>query len=97
MRNVAVGTEKKSMAAMPFRWFRRKVVQVWLALGVRGRVRRQRETLRSETSKPRRINSPWIRGAPQEFSEAILRMRALTSRGRGGRPERSPRLDSQFQ
>jgi len=27
-RNVTVGTENKSMAAMPFRWFRRKVVQV---------------------------------------------------------------------
>jgi len=39
-RNVAVGTEKKSMAAIPFRWFRRNVVQVCPALGARGRVRR---------------------------------------------------------
>jgi hypothetical protein len=36
-------------------------------------------------------------GAPQELSVAILRMRAQTSLGRGGRPERLPRLDSQFQ
>src|ERR1700694_4058738 len=34
---------------------------------------------------PRRSSSPWMRGAPQGFSEAILRMRARTSRGRGGR------------
>src|SRR6266568_961840 len=39
-RNSAVGTEKKSMAAIPSRWFRKKDEQVGLALGVRGRVRR---------------------------------------------------------
>jgi hypothetical protein len=39
-RNVAVGTEKKSMAAIPFRWFRRNVVQVCPALGARGRERK---------------------------------------------------------
>jgi hypothetical protein len=39
-RNVTVGTEKKSMAAMPFRWFRRKVIQAWPDLGARGRERR---------------------------------------------------------
>jgi len=33
---MAVGTVKKSIAAMPSRWFRRKVVQVALALGVPG-------------------------------------------------------------
>ncbi len=38
--NVAVGTEKKSMAAMPSRWFRRKVVQVWPVLEARGRERK---------------------------------------------------------
>ena len=38
--DVAVGTEKKSMAAMPFRWFRRNVVQVCPALGARGRERK---------------------------------------------------------
>jgi hypothetical protein len=72
-------------------------VQVGLTLGVRGRERKQRETLRSETSKPRQSSSPWIRGAPQEFSTAIFRIRARTSRGRGGWTERLPRLDSQFQ
>ena len=86
-----------SIAAMPSRWFRRNVLQVALALGVRGRERRYLETLRSERSKPRHSNSPWMRGAPQGFSVAILRMSARTSRGRGGRPERSPRRDNQVQ
>jgi len=36
-----------------------------------------------------------MRGAPQEFSVAILLMRARTSCGRAGRPERAPRRDSQ--
>jgi hypothetical protein len=82
-----VGTVKKSIAAMPSRWFRRNVLQVALALGVRGKGRRYRETLRSETSKPRHCSSPWMRGAPQGFSDAILRMSARTSRGRRGRPD----------
>jgi hypothetical protein len=38
-----------------------------------------------------------MRGAPQGFSVAILRMSARTSRGREGRPDRLPRRDSQFQ
>ena len=50
--------QKKSMAAIPFRWFRRKVVQVWPVLGARGRERRWRETLRSDSLKPRRRSSP---------------------------------------
>ena len=55
---------RKSIAAMPSRWFRRNVIQVVLALGVRGDERRSLETLRSETSEPRRSSSPRIRGAP---------------------------------
>ena len=55
---------RKSIAAMPSRWFRRNVIQVVLALGVRGNERRSLETLRSETSEPRRSSSPRIRGAP---------------------------------
>jgi hypothetical protein len=40
---------------------------------------------------------PWMRGAPLGFSTAIFRMSARTSRGRGGRQDRLPRRDSQFQ
>jgi hypothetical protein len=67
---MAVGTVKKSIAAMPSRWARRNVVQEAFALGVRAKECRYRETLRSETSKPRHSNSPWMRGAPQGFSDA---------------------------
>jgi hypothetical protein len=80
---------RESIAAMPPRWFRRKVVQVGLALGVRGRERRYRMTLRSETSKPRHSNSPWMRGAPQGFSDAILWMSARTRSRRERMAERS--------
>jgi hypothetical protein len=58
-RKVAVGTVKRSMAARPARWLRRKVDQVWCpGLVGRGRRRRKRDTVRSETAKPRRSNSP---------------------------------------
>jgi len=40
-------------------------------------------------------HQPGMRGAPQWFSAAVLRMRPRTSGGRGGRPERLSRRDSQ--
>jgi len=43
-----VGTEKKSMAAIPSRWFRKKVSQRWADSGLLGACRIQRETLRSD-------------------------------------------------
>jgi hypothetical protein len=55
---VTVGTEKKSIAAITSRWLRKKASQRWLELGGRGARRIQRETLRSETSKPSISSSP---------------------------------------
>jgi hypothetical protein len=51
MRNVAVGTTKKSMETRPLAWFRRRGMY--------------RDTVASETLKPSMSNSPWMRGAPQ--------------------------------
>jgi hypothetical protein len=90
MRNVAVGTEKKSMAAMPFRWFRRnvvvvrrKVVQVCPARGCEagsaGGGRRCAPCLEAQAQAQQ---FPVDAGCAPGFSEAILRMRARTSRGR---------------
>ena len=56
IRQVSVGTAKKSMATVEPRWFSRKVRQV-----CEGRVRRRginREIVRSETSNPSFNNSP---------------------------------------
>src|SRR6266851_9575717 len=61
-RNEIVGTTKRSIAAIPSAWLRRKVVQPWDG----GRLRRAMylATLVCPTSMPSLSSSPWIRGAP---------------------------------
>src|SRR5260370_38284230 len=71
--NVAVGTVKRSIAAIASRWFRRKVSQRCAGSGCLGGSFIQREMVRSETSKPNIKNSPWIRGAPQVGFSATIR------------------------
>jgi hypothetical protein len=95
-RKVAVGTVKRSMATITFRWFLRNVSQLCLRSGRRPCCRRRRDTPRSETLNPSFTTSPWIRVAPQPFSLAILRTRSPTSRARAGRPGAFP-LESHFQ
>ena len=87
-RNVAVGTTKKSIAAMPSRWFRRKVFQLSAEPGGAGRLGIHLEMVRSETTNPSLSSSPWIRGAPQPFSLAMRRTRSRISRSSLGRPGR---------
>jgi hypothetical protein len=77
---VTVGTAKKSTAAIASRWLCRKVRQrcaASLSLGAR---LIQRETVRSETSKPTIKSSPGTRGAPQlGFSATILKISSRIS------------------
>src|SRR5215471_20543862 len=69
---VSVGTVKKSIAAIPARWFRNNISQRLPRSGLVGIRCRQRDTVGSETLKPSFSNSPWMRGAPQaRFSAAI--------------------------
>jgi hypothetical protein len=75
---VSVGTVKKSMAAIASRWFRRKASQRRASSGLLVARFTQRETVRSEMSKPSLSSSPCIRGAPQVgFS---VTMRKINSR-----------------
>ena len=84
-----MGTTKKSIAAMPSRWFRRNVFQRSAEPRGAGCLGIHLEIVRSETTNPSLSSSPWIRGAPQPFS---LTMRRISSRislvvlGRPGRP-----------
>src|ERR1019366_10277748 len=77
---VKVGTVKKAMAAIASRWFRRNASQRDAASGSLFARFTQRETIRSEISKPSLSNSPWMRGAPQVGLSATLRkIRSRTS------------------
>jgi len=65
---VAVGTVKKSIAAITSRWFLRKLNKINQSLRaspLRPARARYRETVRSEISKPSFNSSPWILGTPQ--------------------------------
>jgi hypothetical protein len=61
----AVGTVKRSIAAIASLRLRRKASQRCAGSGCLGARCIQREMVRSETSKPNIKTSPWIRGAPQ--------------------------------
>src|SRR5207237_5873381 len=95
MRNVAVGTTKKSTETRSKTWFWRNVRQV--CEGDFGRRGRSRATVRCDTSKPSLRSSPWMRGAPQRgLASAIVRTSSATSEPTDGRPVR-PRRDLQVQ
>src|SRR5215470_15615813 len=57
-RKVSVGTVKKSMATIAWRWLRRKLSQCGQISGLRGPRRSQRETVGSDPWKPSLSNSP---------------------------------------
>src|ERR1035437_7049608 len=77
---VRVGTVKKSIAAIASRWFRRKDSQRRAGSGSSVARLTQRETVRSEMSKPSLSSSPWMRGAPQVgFSATIRKTSSRTS------------------
>src|SRR5215831_8159892 len=96
-RKVAVGTVKKSKAAIASRWFLRNVSQRWLESGGELHCARYRETVDSEISNPNFRSSPWIRGAPQVgFSSAIDRIRPRSSLVIFGRPGRRRERKRQY-
>src|SRR5258708_2116809 len=80
-----VGTVKKSIDTVVFKWFSRKVRHV-----CEGGFRRWTMyllTLVSPTSMPSLRSSPWMRGAPQiGLSRLILRISLRISFDTGGRP-----------
>src|ERR1035437_488683 len=77
---VRVGTVKKSIAAIALRWFRRNTNQRLARSGLLLAHLTQRETVRSEISKPSLSSSPWMRGAPQVgVSATIRKIRSRTS------------------
>jgi hypothetical protein len=83
----AAGTVKKSMATTSRTWLARNVRQV--CDGGARRFGISRETVRSATSMPSFLSSPWILGAPhRRFIAAIFLMRAVISALIGGRPTR---------
>jgi hypothetical protein len=65
VRNVRLGTVKKSKAAITSRWLLRKASQRFALPSSRPTFRlcRYRETVGSEISNPSWSNSPWMRGA----------------------------------
>jgi hypothetical protein len=80
----AAGTVKKSMATTSRTWLARNVRQV--CDGGARRFGISRETVRSATSMPSFLSSPWILGAPhRRFIAAIFLMRAVISALIGGR------------
>src|ERR1035437_2606523 len=80
-----VGTVKKSIETVVFRWFSRKVRQV--CEGGFRRWTRYLLTLVSPMSMPSLRSSPWMRGAPQSgFSRLIFRISLQISFDTGGRP-----------
>ncbi len=77
---VSVGTVKKSIAAIASRWLRRKASQRRAGSGSWFACFTQRETVRSEMSKPSLRSSPWMRGAPQVgFSATMRKISSRTS------------------
>ena len=80
-----VGTVKKSTETVLWRWFSRKVLQVWDGGFRCGGM--YLATLVSPTSTPSLSNSPWMRGAPHSgFSRLNFRMSLRTSFGTVGLP-----------
>jgi hypothetical protein len=77
---------KKSNAAITSRWFCKNVSQHLAGSPRRRMRRRQRATLRSETTRPSFCSSPWILGAPQSRPRANLRIRTRISSVIFGRP-----------
>src|ERR1039458_8367346 len=90
-----VGTVKKSMDTVVFRWFSKKVRHV-----CEGGLRRRAMdllTLVSPMLTPSLRSSPWMRDAPQSgFSRLIFRISLRISFDTGGRP-RWPRRTLQVQ
>src|SRR5215467_2839111 len=84
-RKRIVATVNKSNDTNCPTWLRRNVIQVWvgfLSLGI------NRETVRSEISKPSFSNSPWMRGAPQMgLAAAKVRTILRISKYTRGRPD----------
>jgi hypothetical protein len=75
------------MAAIASRWFRRKASQRRTGSGLRVARFTQRETVRSEMSKPSLSSSPWMRGAPHVgFSATMRKISSRTSELIGFRP-----------
>src|SRR5215469_2866444 len=95
---VSVGTVKKSIAAIPSRWFRKNVSQRLPRSGLLGIRCSHRDTVGSETLKPSFSNLPWMRGAPQVgFSAAIRKISSRTSLLTGLRPTTRLVLERYFQ
>src|SRR4029077_6770738 len=85
IRNVAVGTTRKSTDARQSKWFRRKARQVGDG-GLEGRII-YFETPALLISLPSFSSSPWIRGAPHRTLARLMRLiRFLMSDGTEGRP-----------
>src|SRR5215510_14095988 len=84
-RKRIVATVKKSIDTNCPTWLRRNVIHVWvgfLSFGI------NRETVRSEISKPSFNNSPWMRGAPQMgLAQAMVRTNLRTYKYTRGRPD----------
>src|SRR4051794_15871221 len=95
---VSVGTVKKSIAAMASQWLLRKAAHRLAGSGHLGALRIQRNTVRSERSKPSIFNSPWMRGAPHvEFSATIRKISSRNSLLMHFLPERTRRRESHVQ
>src|SRR5713226_3465 len=95
IRNVDVGTTKKSVDTKSVMWFFRKVFQVW-----DGGLRLWTMYLATavwEIAIPSLSNSPWIRGAPQRgLARLISRVRSRVSLETGGRPFRTRLFNVQY-
>src|SRR4029079_11765522 len=94
-RNEIVGTTKRSIAAIPSAWLRRKVLHpcdggtllraIYLA------------TLVWPIPMPSLSNSPWIRGAPHNgLARLISRISRRMSNDTVGRPQRSRDFQRQY-
>src|SRR6476469_8428063 len=94
-RNEIVGTTKRSIAAIPSAWLRRKVLQpcdggallraIYLA------------TLLWPISMPSLSNSPWIHGAPHNgLARLISRISRRISNDTAGRPQRCRDFQRQY-
>src|SRR5712691_6242676 len=95
IRNVEVGTTKKSVDTKSFMWFFRKVFQVWDG-GLRLWTM-YLATVDWEIAIPSLSNSPWRRGAPQRgLARLISRIRSRVSLETGGRPFRTRLFKVQY-
>src|SRR5260370_40549862 len=95
-RNPMVGTTRKSIAAIPAAWLRRKVLQVWD--DGRPPLTMYLATVVSPTSMPSLSSSPWMRGAPQSgLARLITRISWRVSREIFGRPQGDRELPAPVQ